>query len=277
MHLVAVVASFRRKGNSELLAKLALQEALKNGASGEVVYLKDFSISECTGCMKCVFKGVKCPLEDDVYRFFAKVKSADGLLLTAPTYVLSPPGLLKMVVDRYLLMREYFEEIYSRPAVSIGTGGLPNWGQFQLPMMNIFLLSMGFRIVDSFIAYGAGPGESLLNNKTISRLKSSLRNILKFQNKPFQSQISKHCPVCFSTLFERIEGKRYRCPICFIEAEEREDGFYFSEDNLNNHRWTKEKVKDHFENWILKTEVIFRKKLREIHKRKTELVAHRVV
>jgi multimeric flavodoxin WrbA len=272
LHFISLVASRRRRGNSEILGKLALNEAFKNGAdSGELVYLKDFAIEECQGCMRCVFKDEPCSVHDDIYKFFDKMTEADALFVAAPTYVLSIPGILKLVIDRYLLTPKYYKTIYGRPAMSVGTAGLADWIHFQLPLMNLFLLALGFRVIDSFMAIGAGPGEVLLNNETISRIKNGVQNMLDWKSKQFESQISEHCPVCFSTIFERIEGSRFRCPVCFVEAEQREKGYYFDASSLNNHRWTPPNIEDHFENWVKKTKVMFREKLREILQKKKKL------
>jgi len=272
LHFISLVVSSRRRGNSELLCRLALNEALKGGASsGELIWLKDFKIDECNGCMRCVFKGESCPLRDDIYKFFDKIVAADALFVATPTYVLAIPGSLKLVIDRYLLLPKYFNKIYGRPAISVGTAGLADWNHFQLPLMNLFLLGIGFRVIDSFMARGAGPGEVLLNDEIVLRVKKGVQSMLTYQFKPFESQTSEHCPVCFSTVFERIGANKYRCPVCFVEAEQRERGYYFDASSLNNHRWTPPKVDDHFENWIKKTREMFREKLRKILQKKKEL------
>lgn len=276
MRFLSLVASARRRGNSEALGQIALSEALKSGAEdGELVHLERFRIEQCNGCMRCVFKGETCPLDDDIYEFLEKIVQADALFLTAPTYVLSVPGSLKLVMDRFLLTPNYFDRLYGRPAASVGVAGLPHWGQFQLPLMNLFLLSMGFRVVESFMAYAPGPGEVLLDEQMVSRVQKAARQLCDLSKegseKKLKGQILPHCPVCFSTLFERVGEGRFRCPVCLIGAEERKEGFYFSAESMNHHRWTREKVKEHFENWILKTGEAFLARRDQIKKRRKEL------
>jgi len=272
MHFVSLIASERKKGNSDCLGRLALKEALKNGAdSGELLYLSDFKIYECQGCMECVFKGKLCKLDDDLYELLGKIRDADVLILIAPTYILSVPGSLKLLLDRYLTMPAYFGYTMDKSAVSIGIASLPDWHQFQLPIMNLLLLCMGFRVMDSFIAYGAGQGEVLLGDG-VSKLKKSVEKLCRDRKiTPFRSQLSNHCPVDFSTLFERMEDETYRCPVCLTPCERRGNGFYFKAEDLNSHRWLLQNVRDHFDNWILETKDRFKKKLREIQKKKREL------
>lgn len=271
MHFISLIASERAKGNSELLGKLALKEALKNGATGEIIYLKDFKIMQCRGCMECVFKGRLCKLDDDLYKLLTKIREADALLLIAPTYVLSIPGSLKLLIDRYLSMPAYFGYRQDKPAISIGVASPIDWHQFQLPFMNLVLLAMGYRVMNSFFAYGAGQGEVLLTD-AVSKTQESVAELCKNKKiEPFKSQVSGHCPVDFSTMFEKIDKNMYRCPICLTPCEARENGFYFKAEDLNNHRWLPENIRDHFDNWILKTKDRFKHNLREIMKKKREL------
>ena len=274
MHFVSLIASERKRGNSDCLGRLALQEALENGAdSGELLYLRDFRIKQCQGCLNCLFKGMECKLKDDLYRLLERLNAADLLFLVAPTYVLSIPGSLKLLLDRYLVIYEQFNSRWGRPAISVGIAALPNWSQFQAPLMNLFLLALGFRVVDSYVAYGAGQGEILLADN-LPRILSAVRGMCghpAFPPVKFESQVSSFCPVDHSTLFERIEGNHYRCPVCLTPCEQRPDGFYFRGEDLNNHRWTPARIKDHFDNWILKTGPRFRGRVGEIYRKKKEL------
>jgi len=271
MHFISLVASERKNGNSDLLGRLATRLALKSGAdSSEVVYLKNFNIKQCQGCLNCIFENKKCKLDDDLYSFLDIIHEADRLLLIAPVYVLSIPGKLKLLLDRLLAIKGYMEDEYGKPAMSIGIAALPDWHQFQLPIMNLLLLALSHHVVDSFIVYGAGPGEVLLGNGVV-KLQESVRQLIEYEVKPFPSQVSKHCPVDFSTLFERVNDNTYRCPVCLTPAKVTQDGYYFDAKDLNNHRWMQQKVDDHFINWILKTKPRYKTMLKEIFKKKKEL------
>ncbi len=271
-HFVALVGSFRRRGNSETLARLACKIAEKTGTiSTEAVFFKDFKIEQCNGCMKCVFRNIRCPINDDFYPFAEKIKQANFLFLVAPTYVLSIPGSLKIFIDRFLTLPEYQDQIYGRPAVSVGVAGLAGWESLQLPMLNLLLLTMGFNIQDSFIAYGAGPGEVLLNKKTIERLEKDIDSLINYRLKALKSQVTNACPICYSTVFERLAPGKWRCPVCAVVAEEQDNGLYFNKIELNNHRWTKENIKIHFEDWIKKTKPRFIGNLKKISERINEL------
>lgn len=226
--------------------------------------------------MKCIFKNESCHLEDDMYELLEKLSHADALFLVSPTYVLSIPGILKLVIDRYFLMYHYHEAICGRSAVSVGVAGLSEWESLQLPLLNLLPLSLGFTILDSFMAYGAGPGEALLDPSVVKRIKNTtarlcLQNRSEHPAVPYRSVLSEHCPVCFSKVFERTQSGRYRCPICCSLAENRAEGLHFSAESLNNHRFTPDRVRAHLENWVLQTRGSFRKKLPEISRVVKEL------
>ncbi len=276
MNFVAFNASPRKKGNSELLAKLAIKEASKNGAvKTELIHLREFKLEQCNGCMRCIFNQERCPLEDDFYPLINILLSADALLLTAPVYVTSIPGKLKMLLDRALLFPEYYDKIYSRPAMSVAVGSPIDWESFHLPLMNMFLLGLGFYIKDSFIAHGAGPGEVLLEEESIQRLQDGIITLCQLISNPqkphYSDQVSGHCPVCFSTILERIAQGRFRCPVCLSEADDTKDGLLFLKSSMENHRWTPGPMEEHYQGWIAKTKDRFKNMLRDIMKKKKSL------
>jgi len=273
MKLMVMNASPRKKGNSDVLSAIAIREANKAGVElTEVIHLRDYHLIQCNGCMRCVFKDEPCPLPDDFYAWCETIDTADALFLVAPTYVTTIPGILKVLFDRYLLIPPLYRRLYGRPAVSVGVASPIDWEHFQLPFMNMFLLGLGFRIVDSFMVYGAGPGEVLLDRDQTSRVKEALKGLWSpgGGKAEFSEVISDWCPVCRSTVFERIQGRRFRCPVCLSEGLLEEDGYRFDPASMNEHRWTPRRMEDHFQSWILKTKGMFREKLKEIMRRKRE-------
>jgi len=270
MKIVILVASERKNGNCDLLARYTDKYIKAQNHESIIIYLKDYEIKQCQGCMSCVFKNLKCKLEDDLYKLADKIINADRMILLAPTYVLTIPGKLKMVLDRFLCLYPIIEQKAERPALSIGVASPIDWNQFQLPMMNIFLLALGYRVINSFFVFGAGQGEALLN-KNFALIERSIKQLFENKLEPYKSVISKYCPIDFNNAFEKIGEGLCRCPVCMTKAKQVENGFYFDEKNLNQHRWKKDKMEEHFKDWILTTKDRFRRLLPEIHKRKKEL------
>ena len=276
MNFVALNSSPRKKGNSALLARLSIKEALKNGAEeAELINLREFKIEQCNGCMRCIFNEEPCPLEDDFYPLMDKILRADALLLTAPVYVTTIPGILKMLMDRALLFPQYYEKLYGRPAISVASASPIDWESFQLPLMNMLLLGLGFYLEDSFIIYGAGPGEVLLQEEGINRFYKGVKRICSLaqgaQRQQNTDQISEHCPICFSTVLERLSRGKYRCPVCLAEAKDTKEGLLFRAESIRNNRWTPGAMKEHYDGWIAGTKQRFKNMLREIMKKKKAL------
>ncbi len=270
MKIAILIASERKNGNSELLGRYINQLINAQSSESELIFLKDYAIKQCQGCMSCVFKNVKCKLDDDLYKLADKIVNADGIILIAPTYVLTIPGKLKVFLDRFLCLYPLIKDKPERPAISIGIASPIDWNQFQLPLMNITLLALGCRIVDSFFMFGAGQGEVLLDKKA-KNLEKSIEKMIYFVNSPYSSVISKYCPVDYCNSFQRIENDLFRCPVCLTSAKQVEKGFYFDEKDLNSHRWTKQKMEEHFKDWILATKDRFRRLLPEIYREKKKL------
>ncbi len=270
MKLLTLVASKRRKGNSAITAKLIEKFAPKYEITVSTEYLDDYEMLECDGCMSCVLKNKRCHLDDDFYSLIDKISSNDLFVIVAPTYVLSIPGALKTFLDRFLLFLPYYRTNYGKLGGSIGISSLKDWQHFELPFLNIMLLSLGFNVADSFMLYGAGPGEVLLNNKNEKRVEEMLFNLLNKQDLN-DSVISDKCPVCYSSVFEYSDGGVI-CPFCRIKAKRRNDGFLFELNEIRNHRFTKMKIEEHFTGWIMGTKDMFRKNLRAVLKKKREIL-----
>lgn len=270
MKITILIASERKNGNSELLGRYINKLIATQGSESDLIFLKDYTIRQCQGCMSCVFKNIKCKLEDDLYKLADRIVNADGIILIAPTYVLTIPGKLKMFLDRFLCLYPLIKDKPERPAISIGVASPIDWNQFQLPLMNVILLALGCMIVDSFFIFGAGQGEVLLDKKMVS-IEKSIEKLFSFDHSLFSSVISKCCPIDYCNSFQRIENDLFRCPVCLTPAKLTEKGFYFDEKNLNNHRWTKQKMDEHFKDWILTTKDRFRRLLPEIYNKKKEL------
>jgi multimeric flavodoxin WrbA len=256
------------------MARLAVKEATRLGASAELLTLSDFTILECEGCMRCVFRNEPCHLADDVYLLLDKISEADAFFVISPTYVLTIPGALKLLIDRYLLMSSYYDRISGRSAISVGVAGLRGWEQLVLPLLNLFLLSLGFTVLDSFVAYGAGPGEALLDKSGVERLRSATRSLCTVSNdtgRSGESTIFTYCPVCFSRFFEKVDPGVFRCPICSAVGEEREAGLFFSEETLRQHRFSPVSMRAHLREWVLKTRHRFRERLPEISRTVKEM------
>lgn len=92
-------ASFRKNGNSAMLAEELKKGATENGNDVETVYLADCNIAFCRGCLACQALK-KCVITDDATDIAEKMKNADVIVFATPVYYYSISGQLKTMLDR---------------------------------------------------------------------------------------------------------------------------------------------------------------------------------
>ncbi|HID32085.1 MAG TPA: hypothetical protein EYP24_01750 [bacterium (Candidatus Stahlbacteria)] len=259
--LLILVGSDRKKGNSETVGRLILRRGQEYFDRGELVFLRDFHLLPCNGCMACITKDKTCPLEDDFYPLLDRINQASHLIIIAPTYVLMPPARIKLLLDRYIAA--YPRLVKKRRFGGAGSiVALPEYSQFQLPLLNLSLLAYGFEVMVNREFNGAGPGEVLLDPDLDGKIESMLMCLKEGE----KEDLPGHCPYCLSPLLY-YDRKGFICPICKVEAR-IEDGIPVF---TGQPRWSDEGQKDHYENWILKTKDRFLSLLRDIRRRRKEL------
>lgn len=97
--VLVITSSFRKNGNTDILASQFADGALKNGHEVEMVHLRDLKLNFCMGCYACV-KLERCIQKDDYNTLFPKMMDADAICFAAPTYFYSVDGRMKTLFDR---------------------------------------------------------------------------------------------------------------------------------------------------------------------------------
>lgn len=270
--IFGLVASARRLGNCEVLAKEALLAAADSGAEVEIAYLDQHKVLPCNGCMACVFRG-GCPLDDEAVALFDRILAADAFLLAAPTYFLGPASPVKTLMDRSLMVIERVGGLRPRPVATIATAGLSGWEPLSLPMLNQLALAMAGTLVGSFVAYAPGPAQSLLDPDNVTRARSIGQRLISGEPEPAPPG---SCPVCRSTAFSIRGDGVVECPICLVTGQLKPapDGHNggasvntgglsveFDPESVAWHRFTPAHLKEHFLGWIKPTKDSFRRDL----------------
>lgn len=94
-----VSSTFRKNGNSEILANEFARGAKDAGHEVEILYLRDITMGFCKGCLACAKTGT-CVIKDDMTPLVEKVAEADVLCFATPVYYYSLSGQLKTFLDR---------------------------------------------------------------------------------------------------------------------------------------------------------------------------------
>ncbi len=131
MTVLALTASPRRQGNSELLLGSFLKGVQSEGLETETIRLNDLTFRPCQACDRCAPTG-KCVVQDDMQTLYPKIISCSALILTTPIYFGSLSAQLKMFIDRfqcwwhakYNLDKPFIKPEEKRPAYFICVGAL---------------------------------------------------------------------------------------------------------------------------------------------------------
>lgn len=97
--VLIISSSYRKNGNSETLAKEFERGANESGNKTEMIYLRNYKIDFCRGCLACQ-QGVECPIQDGIRDIMEKVKNAEVLVFATPIYYYCISGQLKTLLDR---------------------------------------------------------------------------------------------------------------------------------------------------------------------------------
>jgi len=109
--LLAIYGSPRRKGNTALLLKKAVQGAVEAGAEVEEIVLRDLELSPCLEIYGCKKDG-RCVIQDDFQSVYDKVLACQGLMLASPIFFYTVSAHTKALMDRFqsLWVRRYWIE-----------------------------------------------------------------------------------------------------------------------------------------------------------------------
>ena len=256
-HLLGIVGSSRRWGNSELLVRQALLGAQDEGATCQLLRLTDLHLESCTGCLRCAIGGKPCRLQDDMAWLVDRIQQADGLVLAAPTYFLGPAAVIKLVLDRLLMVTSRVDKALppTRPALTIATAGLEDWRGVTLPYLNALVAAFGYRPIASMTAVAPGPGEVLLDDALMDRVFVAGRRLGRGELEP-EPAPPNVCPVCSCDSFLLSAGRAV-CPICGREASVESEGenlvLHFDPVSGDDHRWTPEGLRKHMVEWVMAT------------------------
>ncbi len=106
MKAVGVVGSPRKNGNTEILTEHTLKAIAEEGLDTELIRLGGLDIRPCNACMVCR-EEERCPIDDDLFPLYLKIKEADAVILATPVYFGSATALLKAFMERtgYIAVR----------------------------------------------------------------------------------------------------------------------------------------------------------------------------
>lgn len=119
-HVLVILGSPRRKGNSSTLAAQISRGAKAAGAKVETVFLQALKISPCRGCDTCKKQDSRgCAIKDDMQRIYPKLLRADAWVIASPVYWFTMSAQTKIFMDRFYALPAYAKNPFAGKRIAI--------------------------------------------------------------------------------------------------------------------------------------------------------------
>lgn len=99
MHVLGIMGSPRRQGNTDIIIDAALKGANAGGAATEKIDVCSLRIHPCIECYSCLKEGI-CSIRDDMDVIYKKLLSADRIIVASPMFFYGVSAQLKGLIDR---------------------------------------------------------------------------------------------------------------------------------------------------------------------------------
>lgn len=161
--LLILAASPHANGVTDLMAHKA-EIAAKEIGKIQIIFLRQYTIKNCTGCNYCKNTG-ECVFQDDAPGLFAMLQTAKTLLIVSPIYFYALPAPFKTFIDRSQPYWQYGHKFdkCSKNAGIILTAGRSEGNQLfsgALLTLRWFLKPFSFDINQTLLCRGADSPES---------------------------------------------------------------------------------------------------------------------
>jgi multimeric flavodoxin WrbA len=165
-HVLGIVGSPRRGGNTEILVDTILASAIEQGAMSEKVILNELDIAPCQACNACQRMG-SCIHNDDMKKLVLLMKKSDIWVLGTPIYWWGPTAQFKLFVDRwYGIDQRIFQGKKIIAAIPMG-GGDDHYARHTIGMLKDICHYLGMKYLETVIAAGMNGKSSVRENVRI--------------------------------------------------------------------------------------------------------------
>ena len=180
-HVLVLLGSPRKKGNSAALAKQITNGVESVGAKVETVYLNGLNIKPCQGCYACKKKNSSgCAVDDDMQSLYPKLVESYAWVIASPVYWFNMSAQTKIFMDRcYALWNEDPEinPIYKkRIAIAMSYGDSDAFNSGCVNALRSFQDAYryaGARIVGMVYGSAGEPGEIASNAELMAQAEET--------------------------------------------------------------------------------------------------------
>ncbi len=191
--ILMISGSPRSNGDgAKILKELELNFRDNAEVESEYLFIKDYNIEACRGCLVCRKKNdEKCPVKDDMSKIKEKFIKADGFVFITPVYIRMISAPMKQLFDR--LSFWLHKPVHAgKPALLLSTTTFPV-SSGCLEYLKIPVGNMGMHIVDSIgISSAAFKNKNEYKDKILKKLNQYSKdyiNVLTSTEKPKPSVV----------------------------------------------------------------------------------------
>jgi multimeric flavodoxin WrbA len=158
LKILGIACSPRKNGNTEILVKEALSEAVLAGCDTDLFLAADKQIAFCDACGGCRKEGV-CRIHDDMEELYQKLLWADGIIFGSPVYFHNVSAQAKAIMDRTfsLLRRQALKDKVAGAVVVARRIGASQ----TRDMLFGFFIAQKMIVAGGAIGYGREKGDVL--------------------------------------------------------------------------------------------------------------------
>lgn len=299
------IAAGRKNGNGEILLKEALLACQEKGAEVEMINLFDYNILPCTGCEGCTmqmgememgkrdhYDGCVLKNKDDVDKIISEMYTCDAIIVSCPTYDLTPSSLYLRFAQRFLAYELSFllqigvakkDPHMVGGLIAVG-GSCHDWQTLAIEGMAATMFTQSVKVVDTFMSTRNGrPGNVLLRDEQIARAHKMGENIIQSIQTPVEERgwlgdpDQGLCPNCHSALvfpgdvhWDGIQWP-FECAVCgaggdLVRDENNKIKFELAENGLIRDRNLNTARAEHL-NEIVKTRIEFFQHMPEVQEK----------
>ena len=214
MKVLAIVASARKTGNSEILAK-AMLAALPVAVEKSLLRLDELAIEPCRACYACLGAGKDCVIDDDFNQFLARVRAVDAVIIAAPVYFLGMHTRLKLLCDRLISVLNESAAYSGRRCVVAIPYGVDGWQGYGVEATVSFARFLHLDVVGVLSVHAANPGEVVQPDILLQAAELAQRLLPESARvETTEASNSIVCVACGSGLLRLSRDGGVNCAIC---------------------------------------------------------------
>lgn len=211
MNILGLVASGRKLGNSEILAKEMLGTL---DGKKRLLRLSDLSIKPCHACYACLPNNKPCIINDDLAFFLEQIEWADVVVITSPCYFLGSHTSIKLIGDRLISVLNDGERFQGKRCVAAISYGVADWDGYAREAVMNFARFLHLDLLGTLLVRAANPGE-VVQPEILEEAKALAGKLADGEPRDKYQQTDLHtCQGCGSSLLQISSVGQVRCVMC---------------------------------------------------------------